>query len=260
MRKALSISGWVILLGAVVAVGLFTQSTHKKLVCQSPIINIVPADVHFIDSDDVEFAIIDAGISLEGEYLDQINSGAIERVLLNMPHTQKVEVFTTINGELYVELRQRRPIARIIRNDGLSCYVDDAGNTMKFSNKHTPHVVVFTGNIPDPVMDWGVSDLLGKDSLASQFMIEDIYELARFIDANDFWKAQIQQVYVNEKHEMELIPRVGSHRIMLGNAEGLTEKFQNLMIFYEQGLGETSWNIYDTINLKYANQVVCSKR
>ncbi|MEP7169164.1 MAG: cell division protein FtsQ, partial [Bacteroidota bacterium] len=78
--------------------------------------------------------------------------------------------------------------------------------------------------------------------------------------ANDaFWNAQVEQIYVTEQSEIELIPRVGNHRIILGDASQLDEKFNKLMIFYKQGLNNTGWNNYNTINLKFTNQVVCTK-
>lgn len=260
MKKVLRISGWILLLGAIVTVGILVQSSHRKLIAENPLITIVPDHVGFVDEGDIEFAIINAGLEIEGEYLDSVRTGSIETVLLEMPHVLAAEVYKTIDGQLYIDVAQREPVARIIRDDGLSCYLDQGGEVMKLSNKHTAHVVVFTGMIPDPVMDWSVQDANEGDSLGGDYLLDDIFEVATFIDNNEFWRAQIQQVYVNENHELELIPRVGSHRIMLGKAEGLAEKFEKLMVFYEQGLGKANWNIYDTISLEFANQVVCSKR
>jgi len=84
--------------------------------------------------------------------------------------------------------------------------------------------------------------------------------LAKFVDQSEFWKAQLVQIYVNEDNEIELIPRVGSHRILIGDVENLEEKFNKLMLFYEKGLSKTGWNEYSIINLKFKDQVVCTKR
>ena len=64
----------------------------------------------------------------------------------------------------------------------------------------------------------------------------------------------------NRNQEFEIIPRVGAHQILLGNAENLELKFRNLKILYEEGLAYEGWNKYEIINLKYNNQVICSKR
>ena len=74
-----------------------------------------------------------------------------------------------------------------------------------------------------------------------------------------FLKAQIEQVYVDKTGEFELFPRVGNHIIVFGNAEDIDKKFERLLIFYRNGLSKTGWNKYNVINIKYENQVVCSK-
>jgi cell division protein FtsQ len=61
---------------------------------------------------------------------------------------------------------------------------------------------------------------------------------------------------VNQDHEIELIPRVGNNRILLGNADDLEAKFHNLMVFYKQAIPQVGWDRYKIINIKYANQVV----
>ena len=89
---------------------------------------------------------------------------------------------------------------------------------------------------------------------------KQFYILASFVYKDPFWKAQIMQVYINNEGDMELIPRVGNHTIILGDVSGLEDKFSKLMIFYKQGLSKTGWNEYSTINLKYNNQVICTKK
>ena len=37
------------------------------------------------------------------------------------------------------------------------------------------------------------------------------------------------------------------------------EKLENLKTFYLKVMNRLDWNIYKVINLKYKNQVVCSK-
>jgi cell division protein FtsQ len=59
---------------------------------------------------------------------------------------------------------------------------------------------------------------------------------------------------------MELIPRLGQHRILLGDTTDLRDKLDRMRTFYLQGLNNTGWDKYELINLKYKNQVVCTKR
>jgi len=49
---------------------------------------------------------------------------------------------------------------------------------------------------------------------------------------------------------------VGNHKILLGNADSLKIKFDNLLAFYKQALPKVGQDTYKTINIKYTNQVV----
>jgi cell division protein FtsQ len=43
---------------------------------------------------------------------------------------------------------------------------------------------------------------------------------------------------------------------LLGNADSLALKFNNLKVFYKQALPMVGWDAYKTINIKYTNQVI----
>ena len=85
-----------------------------------------------------------------------------------------------------------------------------------------------------------------------------IYKLAQFIARDTFFNAQIEQIYLNSDNDFELIPLIGKHVIIFGDAGNMEEKFGNLLVFYKQGLAVQGWEKYDTINLKYHNQVVAT--
>jgi cell division protein FtsQ len=59
---------------------------------------------------------------------------------------------------------------------------------------------------------------------------------------------------------VELTPTVGSQQIILGKIENYKENLEKLRLFYEKGLSKVGWNNYSVINLKYKNQVVCTKK
>lgn len=87
----------------------------------------------------------------------------------------------------------------------------------------------------------------------------DLYKFALFLQENEFWNDQIEQIYVYPDNDIELIPRVGNHRIMLGTLDEFEEKLANLKLFYEQAIPKVGWEKYSMINLKYKNQIVCTK-
>ena len=71
----------------------------------------------------------------------------------------------------------------------------------------------------------------------------------------------MHQINVTNEKELELYLAVGNHKIIFGDANDIEEKFKKLKIFYTEGLNKTDgWNKYSVINVKYKNQVVCTKK
>jgi hypothetical protein len=75
----------------------------------------------------------------------------------------------------------------------------------------------------------------GKQYLTKKFpgnkrdaVIFDVFNLAAFISGSELWNAQIAQIYVNNKYELELIPRVGAHVIYLGSAGIMKQNSESL--------------------------------
>ena len=155
-------------------------------------------------------------------------------------------------------MNQRNPILRVFTEYGDSYYIDENGWMMPLSDKFTSRVLVANGAIKTSFAmgyEMNIMDLKQEDQ-----RLKDLYLLSSFINSDSFLKAQIVQIYVKENGDLELIPRVGNQEILFGKAENIKEKFDKLMIFYKQGLSKTGWNGYKRINLKYNNQVVCTKK
>jgi cell division protein FtsQ len=98
------------------------------------------------------------------------------------------------------------------------------------------------------------------DTSISKTILRDIYHMVNHIRKDDFWSAQIDQIYVDGNNEIDLIPRVGNHIIKIGTPEDFTEKLTNLQTFYRKVMPEVGWDRYSVINLKYKGQIVCKKR
>ena len=103
----------------------------------------------------------------------------------------------------------------------------------------------------------GVSVL---DTSIKNSILKDIYHLVNYINDDNFWSAQIDQIYVDNNDEIDLIPRVGNQLVHLGTAENFEGKLRNLEAFYDKVLPEVGWNKYSLINLEFKDQIVCKKR
>ena len=84
--------------------------------------------------------------------------------------------------------------------------------------------------------------------------------LAQYLKDEELWNAQVEQIHVTARGEVELVPRVGGHVIVLGKPNHYARKFDKLRIFYEKGLSQVGWDKYSRITLEYDNQVVGTKK
>ena len=95
---------------------------------------------------------------------------------------------------------------------------------------------------------------------------EDFLKLLNFVvlvEKDDFWRSEIVQIVVAKgpdgAPEIELVPRMGSHTVIFGSPDDAEEKLAKLLTFYRRGLRNIGWEEYRTINVKYKEQVVCTK-
>lgn len=95
---------------------------------------------------------------------------------------------------------------------------------------------------------------------------EDFINLINFvklIEDDDFWQAQIVEIVVSQSQNgslfLRLIPRAGSHTIIFGRIEDVEVKLDRLMRFYREGLDKEGWDRFRTIDVRFADRVVCSK-
>ncbi len=261
-KKVLVFSLWSIGgLGLIVTLG-FVNSVQHDIRCKEVHISFNEDVQHdFVDEHDIA-ELIRSKEKLIGKPIGTINTTLLEKIIMSNSFVQTAEVYSSVDGRINVSVKQRNPLVRIITMHDEQFYIDDRGSFMPVSNKYSPPVLVANGYIFDRFAEQKinfVTPLVNDSAMQNKPVIEQVYELAHFIESDTFWNAQTEQIYVNENQELELIPRIGNHRIVIGDAENLTEKFNRLMIFYTQGLNKTGWNNYSIINLKYRNQVVCTK-
>lgn len=238
---------WVVTLSGVVVLMSFIEVKKSTLVCKKVDV-IIPGSQYFIDREEVDHIIGINSNNLVGRRLENINLHALENKLKANPFVEKASVYADMDGVIEVEISQRQPMMRIMNRFDQDYYIDQHGLKIPLSNNFTAKVLVANGYIDELFAN-------RVDSLRTN-VAKDLFKTADYIRKDSLWSAQIAQIYVNEQHEIELIPRVGNQRILLGNADSLDVKFKNLLAFYKQALPQVGWVAYKAINIKYNNQVI----
>ncbi|RKR85455.1 cell division protein FtsQ [Mucilaginibacter gracilis] len=246
-RKILIGFAWVTGIGGIVALMSFIEHKQAGVVCTEVKI-FIPGNQYFIDKEEVDNILQVKSNALIGHKLEDINIHALEEKLRANPFIESAEVYMEMDGVIHVSISQRQPILRIVNKYDQDFYIDQHGLKIPLSQNFTARVLVATGQIDELFAN-------RVDSVHND-IAKNLFKTADFIRKDSLWNAQIVQIYVNNNHELELIPRVGNHRILLGNADSLSNKFANLLAFYKQALPKVGQDAYTVINIKYANQVV----
>jgi cell division protein FtsQ len=243
-------TAWLCSLVGVVVLMSFISVKKQATKCTDIKIFIPGAD-NFVEREEVDAMLKLHHGQLVGRNLKDINLKDLENKIRSNPYIEEVKIYADMNGEIHIEISQREPILRVINAGYQDYYIDSKGFKMPISANFTANVLVANGSIREPFN--------GRLDTLSTKMGRDLYKTASFIKADTLWTAQIEQMYVNDRLDIELVPRVGNQRIVLGNADSLEVKMYNLLTFYKKAMPKVGWETYKTINIKYTNQIVCER-
>ena len=256
----MKISAWAALALYLMVMSSFISGKHREVNCNSIVINITDSlQRQFIVSEDIEATLLSQDYAVLGKKLKTVNTKRAEEIILQNSLVKQCRAYTTVDGKLNVELSQKQPVIRLIDKNRKSVYVDIEGNLFEPSVRFSPLLVVATGNFRIPKFIGGEVNILQvEDSLAWE-SIRNVFTLGSFISQNEFWNAQIEQIYINKKREIELVPRIGPHLIKFGTIEDYEEKLYKLKLLYDEGLNRVGWNQYLFIDLRFKDQIVCTR-
>jgi len=248
----------------VVSTIILANNERKKIPCVKINVNIIDSSGHqFIDKNQILTLIKNNHINTVGYPIDSVNTLAIEKIVKQHPSVKSVRSYCSVDGSLYIDIRQREPLFRVINYNGESYYIDKTGKMMQLYDKYTARVLIVNGNINEP-FESRYQLKFDKHSFDDEFqrgkILSDLYKLVDYMSKDSLWKTEIQQIYVESDSNFVLIPIVGMHKIIFGDIENYKIKLRNLKAFYKNGITKKGWNKYSEINLKYENQIVCKRR
>lgn len=228
----------VLMLGVVIFLFSFSSARNENR-------KLTAADIEFADNE--EFITLDKVNKLLIQNFSDVRNipkvkldlNNVEKRLDSDPMIEKAEVFTTIDGKLKAVVKQKTPIARVF-NGEKSYYIDYKGGEMPLSENTTARVPIITGAI----------EVVEKDKLC---------ELLKYIYDDDFLRKNIIGIEVRDTGGLKMISRNYSYEILFGRLINVDKKFKNYKAFFQNAVRDTLIEQYKTINLKFTQQVVCTK-
>lgn len=250
----------VVLLYLLIIMGFVSSAENQKR-CDAVKVKFENIDdFQFVERTDVLELIAQSNGPAVGKMMKQVNLQLLEDRIEQHASVAEAEVYRASNGVLWVSVRQRNPVLRLLDKKGRGFYIDTEGRLMPLSEKHPARILVANGEFVSNVLPQSGSrvDTL-VDKYGEKTVLNDLYLIANFVNQSEYWTSMIEQIYVDENSEYVLVPKIGPRLVYFGSADNYEAKFSKLKIFYDKGLKVKGWTKYRAIKLQFKNQVVCVK-
>lgn len=191
------------------------------------------------------------GRPFQGEALEDLDLDSIERIVSTIPQVKHVDAYVDMDRHLGIEIIQKRPLARVLHNDGVSYYLDEEGEMLPLSDNFTARIPVVTGSLIPLREGQTVSDHPSWKAL---------FNLMRTIQHDRFSNALLEEIHIESTGEVLFVPKLGDLVIRFGKVENEESKLIKLRNFYERSIRDINLNKFESIDLRFNGQVVCKKR
>lgn len=229
----------LILIGLVVFLFGFAHTKNSDAKVVDLGIEFTNGDNLFMNYEMVNKLLIQNNSTVKNQAKSVIDLHKLEAEVQGHPMVEQASVFLTVNGLLKTKIKQRTPIARVITNYK-SYYIDTEAKNMPLSVNHSARVMLISGDVKE------------EDS-------KEIHFLVRTIMDDEFFNSLVIGIRKTIKNEFILKTRLTALEIELGETNRLSSKLKNLKAFYKKAVGDGTIEMYKTINLRFDNQVVCTK-
>jgi len=227
-----------VLLGLVVFLYAFSSVRNAKRIVSKPHVEFIGNKNLFITHEDVSKLLIQNQHYATNESKEILDLNVLETTLNENPIVEFADVYVSVSGDLIAKVKQKMPIARVVSST--SFYVDSNGGYMPLSKNYTERVPIVTGFVDK------------KDLIR-------IHEIATKIQNDEFLKKHVVQIQQNKDNTIDLKLRQCSFVVKIGDLEQLDKKINNLKAFYLKATKDKTLNNYNTVNLQFGSQVVCTK-
>ena len=217
----------------------FSSKRNSQQIIGKPVVEFKAGENNFLTHTMVNKLLIQNNETVQNQAKSVINLYGLENSVLKNPYVEKAAVFFTIDGALKSIVKQRTPIVRIML-DTNSYYIDKQGVKVPLSDNYSARVLLVSG-------------------VKSEEKVKEILPLVHYILEDNFLQKEIIGIEKVKENEYQLSVRSGNYKIDFGKLTEMDVKFKKLKAFYNKTFLDKTIENYKTINVKYHNQVVCTK-
>lgn len=228
----------LILLGLVSLYSFTLKRNGSRKLTKSEVV-FVKNDDQFITHEAVNKLLIENKSDAKTITKDRLDLNKLEKSINANDMIEKSEVFVGIDGVLKAVVKQKMPVVRVLGETG-SFYIDYEGDKMPLSAIHAARVPLVSGDI-------------------TKINSKKMRDLFRFIHDDDFLKKNIIGIEILPSGSLIMMSRDYNYHIEFGKTMNVEKKFNNYKAFFQKAVQDSSITKYKNINLKFTQQVVCTK-
>jgi len=229
----------VLVIAALVAVFVFAQQRNKLRTVDHIEVKFLSNNNHFLTQEMVNNLLIQNFPRASKIFKDDLDLNRLEKELRRNEMIASSQVYFNVDGVLNAHVVQKTAIARVLTDEG-SYYIDSKGGKMPLSDNFSAHVPVVYGQL-----------LPGNEAKFAEIM-NTIYN-------DEFLKESITGVLVNPDQSLQLSVRGYGYGVEFGKMTEVNRKFDNYKAFVHYAQNDTLINTYKNVNLRFTQQVVCTK-
>lgn len=210
----------------------------------------------FVSEQDVRSYLAAQYGSFIGQRIDSVRLYSIEEMLLKKSAILDAQAWITDDGVLSVLISQRAPALRFAYEGGGGFYIDDGGFIFPLHNSYTAPVRVIEGYIPVNVRSGFKGYAAGA---ADKKWLGDMLMLNSYLRDSRKWNSDIYKLRIDKDENLVLNSIRGRENFIFGNADRMEEKFTHIDQYYNYIAPKVDTAYYKSINLKYKQQIICSR-
>ncbi|WP_310559977.1 cell division protein FtsQ [Flavobacterium sp.] len=230
----------ILMFSLVIFLYSFTSDRNNKRKLLKSTVVFVGNDEPYVSQETVNKLLIENNKDAKSIGKDKLDLNRLEKRLNSHEMIEKSDVFVSIDGVMKAVVKQKTPVARVFDGDN-SFYIDYKGNKMPLSANYTARVPLVSG----------VINKKNNEKLAKLF---------RIMHDDEFLKKNIIGVQIMPNGSLILLNRNYSYQIDFGGTLRMNAKLNNYKVFFQKAILDSSLYKYKTIDLRFAQQVICTKK
>ncbi|WP_240642341.1 cell division protein FtsQ/DivIB [Nonlabens xiamenensis] len=238
MKKFKDIILLVVCIVLVFGIYAFSSKRHGLRTLKEVSIRFTDYSEPLISEANVNKLLIQNEDSVKNLVVENLDLKESEYQLEQHAMIRTAEVSVTLDGLLEAVVEQRKPVARLMGE--FNAYLDQDNSIMPLSEEYSAHVPLVFGF---------------RESVQPQ-----IFELVQFLRNDELLASTFTQLDIDPREEVTLGVRAHEYKVKLGKVENLPHKMTNYKAFMAKMIKEDRMDQLKTVDLRFENQVVVTKK